>query len=120
MSDLDIQKPADAKELNVEGATVPFYEYKVGETQIIEFDSSKCGPPEPMVNAMTALNFIKDENTKVIMINHKMPMGLFGKIEQNFDIQKADLPDGNAKMVFSYKKGDSEKADLTQKGCDGH
>ena len=120
MSDLDIQRPADAKELNVEGATVPFYEYKVEETQIIEFDTSKTGPPAPMVNAMTALNFIKSVNTKVIMINHKMPAGLFGKIEANFDIQKTDLPDGTVKIVFSYKDGQSESADLTQKSCGDH
>ena len=120
MSDLDIQRPADAKELTVEGATVPFYEYKVEETQIIEFDTSKCGPPDPMVNAMTALGFIKSVNTKVIMINHKMPMGLFGKIEANFNIEKADLPDGTVKIIFTYKDGDSENADLTQKSCGGH
>jgi len=48
----------EKKELQVEGATVPFYEYEDSEGRVIEFDSSECGPPEPMVNAMTALKFI--------------------------------------------------------------
>lgn len=31
MSDLQIAKPDDAKEIKVEGQTVPFFEYKVGK-----------------------------------------------------------------------------------------
>ncbi len=119
MSDLDIKKPEDAKELNIEGATVPFYEYKVGDTTYIEFDTSKCGPPEPMVNAMLSVALIKDANTKVIMINHKSPAGLLPKISANYGIEESVMEDGRAKLVFSYKEGLSEKADLSDKSCDG-
>ncbi len=103
MSDLEIQKPADAEEFQAEGATVPFYKYKVGDTEYIEFDSSRCGPPEPMVNAMTAVNFIKDSGTKVIMINHKSPMGLLEKISKNYNVEEKERDGGNVKLIFSYK-----------------
>jgi len=109
----------DKKEIQVEGATVPFYEYKDEEGRVIEFDSSKCGPPEPMVNAMTALKFI-DKDTRVIMINHKMPMGLLNKIEENYDIEKEELSDGNVKLTFRYRPGESEKANLEDASCSGH
>jgi len=113
-----IQRPEDAKEFIPEGATVPFYEYETKEGRVIEFDTSKCGPPEPMVNAMTALKFI-DENTSVIMINHKRPMGLLDKIAQNYNIKEAPMGDGRIKLLFSYKEGESEKADLTDTSCGG-
>ncbi len=119
MVDLNnIQRPADAKEFMPEGATVPFYEYETDEGRIIEFDTSRCGPPEPMVNAMTALKFI-DKDTSVIMINHKKPMGLLDKIAQNYNIDEAPMDDGRIKLLFSYKEGASEKADLSDSSCGG-
>jgi hypothetical protein len=113
-----LEKPADAKEFHPEGATVPFYEYKVGEGRVIEFDTSECGPPEPMVNAMIALQFV-DPDTSVVMINHKKPMGLLGKIEDNYDIRDIKMPDGKVKLLFTYKKGASENADLNDASCHG-
>lgn len=110
----------EKEQFSVDGATVPFYRYTINDTLYIEFDTSKCGPPEPMVNAMTALELIKDSSTKVVMINHKMPMGLFDKIGKNFEIADEKLPDGTVKLVFSYKAGATEGADLSQKSCGGH
>ena len=109
----------EKKELKVEGATVPFYEYEDSEGRVIEFDTSECGPPEPMVNAMTALKFI-DPKTRVIMINHKTPMGLLNKIEENYDIEKEDIEGGKVKLTFKYRPGESEKANLDDAACDGH
>ncbi len=113
-----IQRPDDAKEFHPEGATVPFYEYKLGEGRIIEFDSSMTGPPEPMVNAMTALKFV-DKDTSVVMINHKLPGGLLNKIGDNYNIQETQLPNGLYKLLFTYKEGASEKADLSDNSCHG-
>jgi len=104
--------------LEVEGATVPFYTYKIGETQYIEFDTSKCGPPEPMVNAMVGLKLV-NENTKLAMINHKKPGGLLSKVGENYDIESEALEDGRVKLIFSYKAGESEKADLSENSCAG-
>ena len=109
----------EKKEIQVEGATVPFYEVTTDEGRVIEFDTSRCGPPEPMVNAMAALKLI-DPNTKVVMINHKTPMGLLNKIEENYNIEKEEIDGGLVKLTFSYKEGASEKADLSDPSCSGH
>jgi hypothetical protein len=105
--------------IEVEGATVPFFTYTLGEDQVFEFDTSKCGPPDPMVNAMAGLKKIDGPNKKLVMINHKKPMGLLDKIGENYDIVAEEMEDGRAKLVFSYKTGESEKADLTQNSCGG-
>ena len=109
----------EKKEIEVMGATVPFFEYKLEDTQYYEFDTSKCGPPDPMVNAMSGLKLITDANKKLVMINHKKPMGLLDKIGENFDISDEKLEDGRVKLVFSYKAQESEKADLNQTSCHG-
>lgn len=111
----DITKEA----LEVMGATVPFVTYKLEETQYFEFDTSKCGPPDPMVNAMAGLKLIDNNNKKLVMINHKYPGGLIGKIGENYSHTKEDLADGRVKLIFSYIAGESEKADLTQNSCGG-
>jgi hypothetical protein len=107
------------EEIEVLGATVPFFTYTMGETQYYEFDTSKCGPPDPMVNAMSGLKLITDDNKKLVMINHKKPMGLLDKIGQNYNIEDEKLEDGRVKLIFSYKGEDSQKADLTQTSCHG-
>jgi len=109
----------EKKEIQVEGATVPFYTYKVGDVEYFEFDTSRCGPPEPMVNAMAGLKLITDNNKKLVMINHKKPMGLLDKIGENFDIEVENLDDGRVKLIFSFKDGKSQEADLTQTSCHG-
>jgi len=109
----------EKQEIQVAGATVPFYEYTMGETQYYEFDTSKCGPPEPMVNAMSGLKLIKSPHQKVVMINHKKPMGLLEKIGENYDIKTEKMEDGRVKLIFSYKEGASENADLSEASCAG-
>jgi len=111
----DITKEA----LEVMGATVPFFTYTIEDTQYFEFDTSKCGPPDPMVNAMAGLKLIDSANKKLVMINHKFPGGLMGKIGENYTHEKEEMSDGNVKIIFSYIAGESEKADLTKNSCDG-
>lgn len=105
--------------IEVEGATVPFFTYKEGEDQIIEFDTSKCGPPDPMVNAMAGLKLLDGPGKKVVMINHKSPGGLLNKIGENYDILEEKLDGGLVKLTFSYRSGASEKADLSDNSCSG-
>jgi len=105
--------------IEVEGATVPFFTYTLGEDQVFEFDTSKCGPPDPMVNAMAGLKLIDAPDKKLVMINHKSPGGLLAKIGENYDIAEEKLEDGRVKLTFSYKAGESEKADLSQNSCGG-
>lgn len=107
------------KKIEVEGASVPFFTYREGENQIIEFDTSKYAPPEPMVNAMAGLKLLDAPNKKVVMLNHKKPGGLISMIGENYDIEVQDLDDGRVKLTFSYKAGESEKADLSKNSCGG-
>ncbi len=109
--------PENAKKIEVEGSSLEFYTYTIGENIYFQFDSSMTGPPEPMVNAMVGLNLVTDKNKKLVMINHKSPGGLIAKIGENYDIEESILADGKVKLIFSYKDGDSEKADLSDKTC---
>jgi len=113
-----ITRSNDAEEFHPEGATVPFYKYTMDEGQIIEFDTSKCGPPEPMVNAMIGLKML-DANTKLLMINHKKPMGLLDKVGENYSIEDTDMEDGRVQLLFSYKTDASDEADLSDPSCEG-
>ncbi len=105
--------------IEVAGATVPFFTYQDGETQVYEFDTSKCGPPDPMVNAMSGLALIDAPGKRLDMINHKKPAGLLSKIGENFNIVDEAMDHGLVKVSFTYKEGVSEEANLADKECDG-
>ncbi len=107
------------EKIEVPGATVDFYKYKDGDIEVYEFDTSRCGPPEPMVNAMAGLKLIDGPNKKLIMINHKKPMGLLDKVGANFNITDRALEDGRVALEFTYKSGESEKANLNDASCSG-
>jgi hypothetical protein len=109
----------EKEKIEVAGATVDFYRYKDGDIEVYEFDTSRCGPPEPMVNAMAGLKLIDGPNKKLVMINHKKPMGLLDKIGTNFNIEEKPLDDGRVALEFTYKSGESEKANLDDAKCDG-
>lgn len=111
--------PSEAQKIEVAGATVDFFTYVKDGLTIYQFDTSLTGPPEPMVNAMAGLKQIDSVEKKLIMINHKAPGGLFNKISENYDYIVEDIAGGNVKVVFSYKAGESEKADLEDPSCGG-
>jgi len=62
-----------------------------------------------MVNAMAGLKMIDGPNKKVVMINHKKPMGLLDKIGENYNIDAENMEDGRVKLIFSYKEGGGSK-----------
>ncbi|MEN8146345.1 MAG: hypothetical protein ABFR02_01855 [Campylobacterota bacterium] len=109
--------PQDATKLPVEGSTVDFYTYMQENTTYYQFDTSMTGPPEPMVNAMTGLKLIDSADKKLVMINHKSPGGLIAKIGENYNIEEEALERGLVKLLFSYKSGASEAADLSDNSC---
>jgi len=110
--------PQDAVKIEVEGATVDFFKLEKDGQSTYYFDTSKEGPPHPMVNAMAGLKLIKGTNDTLVMINHKMPGGLFAKLEGDFKHFDEELSDGLVKVVFSSVDADVE-SDLTQTSCDG-
>ena len=90
--------PSNAKQIVVLNSSVSFYE----DENFYYFDSSLTAPPEPMVNALAGLKLL-DGSKKLVMINHKAPMGLFPKIDEYFDYEIEELADGNVKVIFSKK-----------------
>ncbi len=110
--------PENAELLEVNGATVPFYKYEDNGVTFIQFDSSKSGHPEPMVNAMSGLQVIKGEE-KLVMINSKAPMGLFPKVEAGFNFEVTDLEDGRAKVIFSIRSEGQSATNFEDAGCGG-
>jgi len=111
--------PPDAEKIEVPGATVDFYRYIKDGITYYQFDTSRCGPPEPMVNAMSGLKLIDGPDKRLVMINHKKPMGLLDKIGENFDIEVENLDDGRVKLTFGYKEGASASANLNDTACHG-
>ena len=107
------------EKIEVAGATVDFYKYDDNGVEVYEFDTSRCGPPEPMVNAMAGLKLIDSENKKLVMINHKKPMGLLNKVGENYNINDKELDGGMVALEFTYKAGESEKANLNDNSCGG-
>jgi uncharacterized protein (DUF2249 family) len=105
------------QEITLEGATIPFYKDTIEGIVTYSFDSSRCGHPEPMINAMVGLQNIKD-NEKLIMINHKAPAGLFPKVENDFNYEVIELENGTFQITFS-KKGDGSNTNFNDKGCSG-
>jgi hypothetical protein len=105
--------PKNAKQIEVDNSTVPFYQ----DENCYYFDSSLTAVPEPMINAVAGLQLL-DENKKLIMINHKIPMGLFPKIEAYFDYEVEELKDGNVKIIFTKKEKLVPKLDFDT-NCSG-
>ncbi|RXK13091.1 hypothetical protein CP965_04630 [Halarcobacter mediterraneus] len=106
------------EKIEVQGASVDFFKSIEDGLTTYHFDTSKCGPPEPMVNAMAGLQLL-DENSQLIMINHKSPAGLFPKIEEEFTFFVEELENGLAKVVFRKKANSNEETDFTQTSCGG-
>ena len=111
--------PKDAVKIEVDGATVEFYKVSEDTQSTYYFDTSKEGPPHPMVNAMSGLKLIKGTNDKLVMINHKMPGGLFAKLENDVTHVAEDLDDGLVKVVFSSNAEATVESDLSKTSCGG-
>lgn len=109
--------PTDAKKIEIENSTVDFFEFIKNDLKYYYFDSSECAPPEPMVNAMLGLQLLKNDNEKLIMVNHKAPGGLFPKIENNFNYEVINIEDGKVQVVFTNKNDSIGTTDFSQNSC---
>lgn len=108
--------PNEAKKIEVAGATVDFFEEAKDGVSTYYFDTSKCGPPDPMVNAMSGLKLIKNTKNVLVMINHKAPGGLFGKLEADISHSVEDVEGGLVKVTFTSVDAGVD-SDLTQTAC---
>ncbi len=104
------------EKIEVLGSTVDFFkEIQNGVTTYI-FDTSMCGPPDPMVNAMAGLQLLDDES-QLVMINHKSPAGLFPKVQEEFEFHEENVEDGKVKIIFTKKSGSVRSTDFSQNTC---
>ena len=110
--------PSEATKVEVAGATVDFFELAKDGQSTFYFDTSAEGPPHPMVNAMSGLKLIKNTNNTLVMINHKAPGGLFGKLEADVAYNAEDIEGGLVKITFTNVNAGVD-SDLTQTSCGG-
>lgn len=106
------------EKIEVLGSTVDFYKFVENGLTSYQFDTSKCGPPEPMVNAMAGLEIL-DEKSQLIMINHKTPAMLLPKIEKDFNYKIENLEDGRVKVVFTKKTYSKGFTNFKNNSCAG-
>lgn len=107
------------EQIEVTGATEPFYTYQEDGITYYEFDTSLCTPPAPMVNAMCGLKLIDSADKKLVMINMKKPMGLLPKVEADFTWTEEALEDEKIKLIFSKKGDNAPTTDFKSTSCDG-
>jgi len=104
--------------INLERASVPFIKQTIDGVVTYTFDTSSCEHPEPMINAMVGLqNLGIDE--KLIMINRKAPMGLFSKIEADFNHDTTQLNDGKFQVSFTRKYNKTLATNFEDRSCSG-
>jgi len=102
--------------VQVPNATVEFKKGLMGSVPTYVFDTSNGG--HPMVNAMAGLAVLK-ESEQLIMLNHCAPMGLYPKIEDEFDFSHTELPNGKTQIVFSRKANAKNNTDFSATSCSG-
>ncbi len=104
--------PDEASKIEVTGATVDFYKLEKEGESTYYFDTSKCGPPDPMVNAVCGLKLIKGTSDKLVMINHKTPGGLFSKLGDDISYETQQTPEGFVKVLFLSNVSSESATDL--------
>ncbi len=110
--------PSEAVKIEVNGATVDFFKLAEDGQSTYFFDTSAEGPPHPMVNAMSGLKLIKNTNDTLVMINHKAPGGLFGKLDSDVSHSTENIDGGLVKVTFSNINAGVD-SDLNQTSCHG-
>ena len=110
--------PSEAIKVEVAGATVDFFELAKDGQSTYYFDTSAEGPPHTMVNAMCGLKLIKNTANTLVMINHKAPGGLFGKLEADVAYDSQEIDGGLVKVTFTNVNADVD-SDLNQTSCHG-
>ena len=80
--------------------TLDFYRYEEDGLIFYEFDATQSCAPEPMVNAMVALEMIKDENQRLVGTFFHEPMPLLSRISSVFSYESTELANGDFRIVF--------------------
>lgn len=107
-----------SEKISVENSTIDFFKYDDKECTYYIFDSSKLSVPEPMINAMAGLRIL-NKKSKLIMINHSIPLGLFTKIQKDFKYEIEEMENEIYKITFSLKKEKSKNTNFNDFNCLG-
>ena len=93
-----------SKELvQIPHATLEFYKYEEDGILYYEFDATECQPPEPMVNTISALQMLKNENERVVGTYFHEPFPLYQRISSYFHYSSEELDNGDFRVVFKRK-----------------
>lgn len=86
---------------------------------VIEFDSTGCGCPIPMVNAMAGLKRTASSGEILHMINGFEPVGLFARIEGYFTWTVRQESEKQVRICFTPLPGRSGNLDFDNNRCKG-
>jgi len=104
--------------LTLADATLPFWSYRSGGRQVIEFDSTGCACPVPMVNAMVGLERIASSGETLVMINGFEPAGLYDRVRDSFRWTVESLDAQRVMVIFSAIDG-AVAVDFSNRHCHG-
>lgn len=105
--------------IEIEGASLPFYRFQEGSDTIIEFDSTGCGCPIPMVNAMAGLQRTAASGEVLHMVNGFEPVGLYARIEGHFTWTVKAESDKQVRISFTPVPGRAGELDFGNNRCNG-
>lgn len=105
--------------IQVDGATLPFYSFQQDGRAVIEFDSTGCGCPIPMVNAMAGLKHAATSGEILHMINGFEPQGLYARIEGHFTWTVNVESGKQVRVCFTPVAGCAGELDFSNTRCKG-
>lgn len=107
------------KPIPIEGATLPFCRYQQGGVTVIEFDSTGCECPVPMINALAGLQRIASSGEVLHMINGFEPQGLYARIEGHFTWTVQPESENQVRVCFTPVPGRAGELDFGNNRCRG-
>jgi len=90
----------DKKLVKIPRTTLDFYKYEKDDLTFYEFDATNSCAPEPMMNALVALEMIKDENERLVGVFFHEPTPLLQRIAKFFSYESKELENGDFRIVF--------------------
>lgn len=114
-----MKKVMNKQPIQIEGATLPFYSYEQDGRTVIEFDSTGCGCPIPMVNAMAGLKHTATSGEILHMINGFEPQGLYARIEGYFSWSVQPESGKQVRICFTPVPGRAGELDFGNNQCHG-
>ena len=91
---------SEKKLIKIPRTTLDFYKYEDGGITFYEFDATDSCAPEPMMNALAALEMIKTKNERLVGTFFHEPTPLLQRISKYFTHESTELENGDFRIVF--------------------